>query len=83
MWMYTKIFGQSPGKISIKNTNWKYFDLIQAKDAIIRNDIHFITKVYSRIKYVVDKVFFVFNSFFFCLLCWENLPRGFAIHFFR
>ena len=44
-------------------THQKYFALIQAKDAIIRNDILFITKEYSRIKYVVDKVFFMYNSF--------------------
>ena len=43
MQMYTMIFGQSPDKISVEDTyiNWKYFALIQANDAIIRNDIFF------------------------------------------
>ena len=44
-------------------TNRKYFALIQAKDAIFRNAILFVTKECSRIKYVVDKVFFMYNSF--------------------
>ena len=55
-----EVLAKYPSKI-FTYTNRKYFVLIQAKDAIIRNDIIFITKECSKIKYVVDKVFFMYK----------------------